>query len=653
MKIWTIGKRITSGFAALLAIAAALGLLAVVGMRSTRTQVDQLRQEGVPQVTLANQIERDALLTMYQMRVYGETEDETYLQNGRQQLSEMKGHVAEARLLGAGRAGLAGLTEAAEKLELSMQSYNQLVEQTVERTHAIGNNRAQLAASAQMFDERVGAYRNEMYTLAAAEAATNASVQIAQSRLKKIVMINQLGDLGDALRVAIWRCQAKRDFAEMAQATAGLEEIKAQLGQIRPVTARASNLKLLDEIEAAVGSYQKTAQDLAANWSERARINKTRMTLGMEMTTLARSLSEKGLGNAVAQTQASSETLNKASWTVYLGLAMAVAAGVVLAWLIIRGTSRILGRISANLELGASQVLAASGEVTSASQSLAEGASEQASSLEETSASLEEMSSMVKRNADNAQRAKELANHTRGAADAGAADMKEMSLAMNEIKASSDRIGKIIKTIDEIAFQTNILALNAAVEAARAGEAGMGFAVVAEEVRALAQRCAQAARETTGNIQDSISKSERGVQISAKVEHSLQEIVEKARQVDELVVEIASASAEQSQGISQVNTAVSQMDKVTQSSAASAEQTASAAEELNAQAETLKGSVAELLELVGEGSEAGHAAAPAKPARLAAQAPARAAAGSGKRARGAIPMPAKPAKPEPKEFETF
>ena len=178
-------------------------------------------------------------------------------------------------------------------------------------------------------------------------------------------------------------------------------------------------------------------------------------------------------------------------------------------------------------------------------------------------------------------------------------NIEAMNHAMAAIKASADGIAKIIKTIDEIAFQTNILALNAAVEAARAGEAGAGFAVVAEEVRALAQRSATAARETAEKIEDSIAKSEHGVQISGKVATSLQEIVEKARKVDALVAEIAQASQEQSQGIGQVLTAVTQMDKVTQSNAASAEESASAAEELNAQAMSMDDAVASLQQLVG------------------------------------------------------
>jgi len=281
-----------------------------------------------------------------------------------------------------------------------------------------------------------------------------------------------------------------------------------------------------------------------------------------------------------------------------------LAIGVFLGFLVVTGLNRVLRRVSSSLGQGAEQVTSAAGQVSDSSQSLAEGASEQAASLEETSSSLEEMASMTKRNAENAQKANDLAKQARQAADKGVGDMQAMSAAMEAIKISSDDIAKIIKTIDEIAFQTNILALNAAVEAARAGEAGMGFAVVADEVRNLAQRSAQAAKETAGKIEGAITKTGQGVEISSKVALTLNEIVTKARQVDELVAEVASASREQTQGITQINTAVGQMDKVTQSNAANAEESAAAAEELNAQSAVMKESVSELLRLVDGSHEA-------------------------------------------------
>jgi methyl-accepting chemotaxis protein len=286
-----------------------------------------------------------------------------------------------------------------------------------------------------------------------------------------------------------------------------------------------------------------------------------------------------------------------------VGASAALAIGILIGVLVSRSISTVLRRLSTTLNDGSNQVAAAAAQVAASSQSLAEGASEQAASLEETSASVEEIASMTRRNAENAENAKTLATQTRSAADAGATDMKQMSAAMDEIKVSSGNIGKIIKTIDEIAFQTNILALNAAVEAARAGEAGMGFAVVADEVRNLAQRSAQAAKETAEKIEDSIRKSDQGVQISANVARSLADIVEKARKVDDLVGGIANASREQNQGIQQVNTALTEMDKTTQSNAANAEESASASEELNAQAETLKDAVQDLVRLIGGSAE--------------------------------------------------
>jgi hypothetical protein len=282
-----------------------------------------------------------------------------------------------------------------------------------------------------------------------------------------------------------------------------------------------------------------------------------------------------------------------------------VSAGLTL--LIVRPLMRTLTGLIDNLNDGAEQIAAAAGQTSAASQSLAEGAGEQAASLEETSASLEEMSSMTKRNAENAQKANELARQARTAADKGVGDMQTMSAAMEALKVSSDDIAKIIKTIDEIAFQTNILALNAAVEAARAGEAGMGFAVVADEVRNLAQRSAQAAKETAAKIEGAIAKTAQGVEINNKVAATLNEIVTKARQVDELAAEVAGASREQTQGITQINTALTQMDQVTQSNAANAEESAAAAQELNAQATVLKESVHELVRLVGVSH---HAAVP-------------------------------------------
>jgi len=284
---------------------------------------------------------------------------------------------------------------------------------------------------------------------------------------------------------------------------------------------------------------------------------------------------------------------------ISLALALALLAAGVLIWRILSSTNRVLRDLAANLDQGAMQTATAARQVSAASQTLSSGASEQAASVEETSASLEEMSSMIRSTADNAEKAKALAGEARAVAQAGSRTMVEMTQAMVAIDTSSAEVAKIVKNIDEIAFQTNILALNAAVEAARAGEAGAGFAVVADEVRSLAQRSAAAAKETAEKIEAAIASSRHGSVSCTKVGESLTQIADKVSSTDALVAEIATAAREQAQGIEQINAAITQMDQVTQSNSASAEESASAAEELDAQAASLKDMVGQLRQLVG------------------------------------------------------
>lgn len=314
-----------------------------------------------------------------------------------------------------------------------------------------------------------------------------------------------------------------------------------------------------------------------------------------------------------AQVLASSRRL--AGLVAGIGACVLLVVLAVVFWLAGR-ISRPICEMADSLLQGADHMAAASTQTASAAQSLARGATEQAASLEETGASCEEMASMTKRNEEHAANAKALATESRAAAEGGVSDMREMATAMTELKAASASVAKIVQTIDEIAFQTNILALNAAVEAARAGEAGMGFAVVAEEVRNLAQRSASAAKETATTIETTIQRSERGFALSEKVSSRLAEMAGKARRVDDHVAEISRASTEQSQGINQINVALSQMDKITQDTAAQAEETASASEEQSAQAEVLKETVGRLLALVEGGaaaSAAGSAPSDRKP----------------------------------------
>lgn len=334
-------------------------------------------------------------------------------------------------------------------------------------------------------------------------------------------------------------------------------------------------------------------------------------------------------------------------WIMMLLMGLGVVV-VVIALTIVRKANLTLRQSAEELIEGARQVASAAGQVASASQSLAQGTSQQAATLEETSASTTEITAITRRNAENTTSVSGLMAETAHRIEDANQHLEEMVLSMKEINTSSEKISKIIRVIDEIAFQTNILALNAAVEAARAGEAGMGFAVVADEVRNLAHRSAQAAKDTAVLIEESITKSNEGNKKLQLVSGSIQQVTGSATQVKVLVDEVDVGSQEQLRGIEQIASAVTQMETVTQRSAASAEQSAAASEELAAQAKTLYDVVERVRNLVGGSTSAsveehGTSRAPVPPASTASHSASLSALGQSLhkevRARNAAPEP--------------
>jgi methyl-accepting chemotaxis protein/methyl-accepting chemotaxis protein-1 (serine sensor receptor) len=313
---------------------------------------------------------------------------------------------------------------------------------------------------------------------------------------------------------------------------------------------------------------------------------------GAEDAVKAETAFNRQLGKTMAAEAES--TQSSVRWMTWLVLAFSVAGGSVLTFFIVRGVNRNLMRAVTELSEGAVQMASAAGQVASSSQHVAQGASEQAATLEETSSAAEEINTTASKNSDGTRDAAKLVAATlQGFADTNES-LQQMVVAMGDINASSSKISKIIKVIDEISFQTNILALNAAVEAARAGEAGLGFAVVADEVRNLAQRCAQAAKDTAALIEESVSKSNDGKSKMDQVVEAIGVISGHAAKVKVLVDEVNQSSRQQAQGIEQVAKAVTQMEQVTQGTAANAEESAAAAQELTAQSEAVKGIVAQL-----------------------------------------------------------
>lgn len=407
----------------------------------------------------------------------------------------------------------------------------------------------------------------------------------------------------------------KQDFETRA---ARVEQI---LGQIKPLLivekSRQEVASIETEIPQLKGYFEQIATDSLSGDSNGAmKINQEHSIASFDsMDATAQDLVETQKQLTQDSSERGALATSRAHWLAYTLLFAAIAVAPLVLLLVARTTRQLRG-VATNLAEGAEQITSASSQVASSSQTLAQGASEQASSLEETSSSSEEITSMTRKNAENSQTAAGVMAEVDQRVTEGNRTLADMVQSMQEITGSSDKISKIIKVIDEIAFQTNILALNAAVEAARAGEAGMGFAVVADEVRSLAQRSAQAAKDTSALIEESIAKSNEGSQRLEHVSKVIRAITESASKVKTLVDEVNLGSQEQARGIEQISKSIAEMDRVTQANAASAEQSASASEEMSAQAEALQNIARELHTLVG-GGDHGSPVARQTPALLA------------------------------------
>jgi methyl-accepting chemotaxis protein len=383
-------------------------------------------------------------------------------------------------------------------------------------------------------------------------------------------------------------------------------EMQKLLAEIRPLLHVERARQAADSVSQAVSAWTPLMQDLARLCAEQkfdqemTRVLTKMSDSGNQVIKSAGDLSQVQKELFAASVQEGAVQVSRSGWIaiVLIGLCLGVGCGVVF---IVRQISSALQRVAEQMNDSGNQVASASNEVAASSQALAQGASEQAASLEETLASTEEINSMARKNTENARSAAEVVTQSGQNFMAANQSLDQMVVAMGDINTQSGKISKIIKVIDEIAFQTNILALNAAVAAARAGEAGMGFAVVADEVRNLAQRCAQAAKDTAELIEESIAKSADGKAKMDQMATVIHAISEQAAQVKTMVDEVTVGSQEQARGIEQIAKAVTQMEQVTQKTAASAEESASAGEQLSAQAQTMHAVVAELQQMVGGG----------------------------------------------------
>lgn len=593
MKHWTLNRRVATGFGIVCAALIILGAFTILRLRTVGSNASQMSNVYTKQGALAATLLSSVSDLAISVRGYDISSDEGSWSKVVSEREHTEQALRQVEAFSRDRPELTELKKAVSAARPIFEKYKATVDNfhgSVERFQSAWAN--MVAAGGKLF----GAI--DALAHAAGEQGSGSDSMDANERAALLRVVAAAFKETTEMRLASWRCMAMSDPSAALAANAKAKTSATLLSEIAKVTKRAQLLALVEEALKAVDVYEKGTLVLHEAVTAKLAARKTRSDdyyAFADSIKIVASNSADLIGSAASSTDV---LLSRTTYLLAIGSVVGVLLAIGTAILITRNTNSVRVKVASALRDNSRQTGASAEQVSEASHLLAEGSAEQAASLEETGASLEELASMTQRNAEGAQQAKMFSQETRIAAETGANDMKEMEKAMQSIRASSDGIAKIIKTIDEIAFQTNILAMNAAVEAARAGEAGAGFAVVADEVRSLAQRSAVSSRESAAKIEEAILNSENGVKISEKVAHSLAAIVQKAQKVDGLVAEIVTASQEQSQGIAQVNTAVGQMDKVTQANASSAEETAAAAQELKAQAAIMQENVATLTQLV-------------------------------------------------------
>ena len=583
MKKLKLGTKIACGFVVVLLLTAMVGYVGFGGLAGVTSTVDKADDANrmIALILSIRQQEKNYIIRgddQYSKQVFELVAD--LLDQARKTEAKMKDK--SDQVLVQEIAGAAG------RYKTAFEHYVSLTAQKNESDAAMVKNARLLgAASEAMLKDQT----EEMEALLNAGVASTDQLTQIKDRFSKANNANQ---------IIKWVLEARRheknfiirgDEEYVGRVNKYIDDIIALAKDVEQRFAKEDNKTQARQILAAAKGYGDAFEQFV-------RFTKEHIKTDSDLVAAARDVQAKCEEARDIQKKKMQATTKRSNMLMFGGASLAIILGAILAWVITRGITRPINRTIEALASGADQVAAASGQISSASQGMAEGASGQAAAIEETSASLEEMLSMIKQNAANAAQANRLMTEAKSVADKAGGSMKQMNLSMNEIASAGKEIGKIIKTIDEIAFQTNLLALNAAVEAARAGEAGQGFAVVAEEVRHLAQRAAEAAQSTAELIEGTIRSISQGTELVKTTDEDFMEMAVSSGKVAELIGEIAAATSEQAQGIEQLNQAVTVMDQVTQTNAATAEESASASEELNAQAECMLEVVGELISLV-------------------------------------------------------
>ncbi len=613
-----LGIKIGLGFAALLAIAITLGTLAIVNMSNVQTKSTMLEKEYVPEVGIANQIERISFRTMYAMRGYGFTGEQSLLDNAKENIKALLERLDKAKTLGDNSPNLKALRPAVEKVEKEVADYEKLVAETIAVNGKMEAERSKLLAAADQYMSNCNNFLASQNKAMEQDIVDGQSPLKLNERMAKITIVNEIIDIGNSSRISAWKSQALREPKIIQDAYANFDAMKEKFSSLRKITRLEENIKQIENTERAAADYKQAMVTFLDLWLQNVEIGKKRTEVGDIVVGEARSVAVAGMESTGSIAAEAVSALRSSSNIMIIGLIVATILGLLIAFFITRAITKpiIMGvkfaetvangdlsqrldivqkdeigqlatalnnmveklkEVVGNVQSAADNVASGSQELSASSEEMSQGSTEQAAAAEEASSSMEQMAANIRQNADNAMQTEKIASKSAEDAKKGGESVAKTLAAMKEIASK-------ISIIEEIARQTNLLALNAAIEAARAGEHGKGFAVVAAEVRKLAERSQHAAAEIS-------ELSGSSVEVAEQAGRMLSEMVPDIQRTAELVQEISAASKEQDTGAEQVNQAIMQLDQVIQQNASASEEMASTSEELSSQAEQLQDTI--------------------------------------------------------------
>lgn len=593
----TLGAKVRLGFALILAIALIVGAMGIYSMKNGEKIASELSEVRVPEANIAVSVLSSINSIRYHVRAFTLAGDRNALKEAKTSFIELEDALADAERLGQKHQ----LNEFLKKSANISSSLNKLIV-SLDKFEALTNKKnvaeAMILDSAISLSASIDSYIRTQFQSVRQDIQDNSSKDKLTSRAQRLESAAQLNSQVIKTRSLV-QGASLQDPTLLANVTSQLAAINAATSALKHDSLRGENLSQIDAISLAANSYEQAIKEAISITKELVSERSMMIKFAEDIAVLSKEMVNTTLSTTTSISKHTASSLTTASNAMIIGLIVAVAFGIIFSFYIIRSITKPIIEAVRTISEANSQVVSASDQIADSSTSLAEGSSEQASVVEQVSATIEESTAINNQNAENGREADMLARLANESAKQGNEKIQQLMTAMNKITDSSQKIAKIIKTIDEIAFQTNLLALNAAVEAARAGEHGLGFAVVADEVKNLAQRSAEAAKETAMIIEDAIEEIKGGNQIARDTNDNFMDILSKVQKTSELIGDISISIREQADGMNQVAMAMGQVDSVTQQNAASSEETAAAAEELNAQAVAMMQSTQNIARLVG------------------------------------------------------